>query len=112
MNGQIAVAVVDKIGKSWGLVFFFNIKINFQGKSGTNFVSSGFKELFSDIEAKKSDCVVVKELSRLGRNYLDSGYYIEKYFPEHRIRFIAVNDSLDSNDGENDFRPFKNIINE
>ncbi|MDE6946294.1 MAG: recombinase family protein [Anaeroplasmataceae bacterium] len=83
-----------------------------EGKSGTNFDRDGFKELISDIETKRIDCVVVKDLSRLGRNYLDSGYYIEKYFPEHRIRFIAVNDSLDSNDGENDFGPFKNIINE
>lgn len=83
-----------------------------EGKTGTNFDRSGFKEMISDIEAKKIDCVVVKDLSRLGRNYLDSGYYIEKYFPEHRIRFIAVNDSLDSNNGENDFGPFKNIINE
>ncbi len=83
-----------------------------EGKSGTNFDRDGFKEMISDIETKRIDCVVVKDLSRLGRNYLDSGYYIEKYFPEHRIRFIAVNDSLDSNDGENDFGPFKNIINE
>lgn len=83
-----------------------------EGKTGTNFDRSGFKEMISDIEAKRIDCVVVKDLSRLGRNYLDSGYYIEKYFPEHRIRFIAVNDSIDSNDGENDFGPFKNIINE
>ncbi|MDE5617776.1 MAG: recombinase family protein [Ureaplasma sp.] len=83
-----------------------------EGKSGTNFDRDGFKEMISDIEDKRIDCVVVKDLSRLGRNYLDSGYYIEKYFPEHRIRFIAVNDSLDSNDGENDFGPFKNIINE
>jgi DNA invertase Pin-like site-specific DNA recombinase len=83
-----------------------------EGKTGTNFDRSGFKEMISDIETKKIDCVVVKDLSRLGRNYLDSGYYIEKYFPEHKIRFIAVNDSLDSNDGENDFGPFKNIINE
>ncbi len=83
-----------------------------EGKSGTNFDRDGFKEMISDIETKRIDCVVVKDLSRLGRNYLDSGYYIEKYFPEHRIRFIAVNDSLDSKDGENDFGPFKNIINE
>lgn len=83
-----------------------------EGKSGTNFDRDGFKEMIGDIEAQKIDCVVVKDLSRLGRNYLDSGYYIEKYFPEHRIRFIAVNDCLDSNDGENDFGPFKNIINE
>lgn len=83
-----------------------------EGKSGTNFDRDGFKEMISDIETKRIDCVVVKDLSRLGRNYLDSGYYIEKYFPEHKIRFIAVNDSLDTNDGENDFGPFKNIINE
>lgn len=89
----------------------YNIYID-EGKSGTNFDRDGFKEMISDIETKRIDCVVVKDLSRLGRNYLDSGYYIEKYFPEHRIRFIAVNDSLDSNDGENDFGPFKNIINE
>ncbi len=83
-----------------------------EGKSGTNFDRDGFKEMIADIEAKKIDCVIVKDLSRLGRNYLDSGYYIEKYFPEHRIRFIAVNDSFDSDEGENDFGPFKNIINE
>ena len=82
------------------------------GFSGTNFDRPAFKEMINDIEKKKIDCVVVKDLSRLGRNYLDSGYYIEKYFPEHNIRFIAVNDSLDSKDGENDFGPFKNIINE
>lgn len=82
------------------------------GFSGTNFDRPAFKEMINDIEKKKIDCVVVKDLSRLGRNYLDSGYYIEKYFPEHSIRFIAVNDSLDSKDGENDFGPFKNIINE
>ncbi len=82
------------------------------GFSGTNFDRPAFKNMINDIEKKKIDCVVVKDLSRLGRNYLDSGYYIEKYFPEHNIRFIAVNDSLDSRDGENDFGPFKNIINE
>ena len=49
--------------------------------------------MISNIEAKKIDCVVVKDLSRLGRNYLDSGYYIEKYFPGHKIRFIAIDDN-------------------
>lgn len=82
------------------------------GFSGVSFDRPAFKDMISDIEKGYLNCVVVKDLSRLGRNYLDSGYYIEKYFPEHRIRFIAVNDSLDSNDGENDFGPFKNIINE
>lgn len=82
------------------------------GFSGVSFDRPAFKDMIFDIEKGYLNCVVVKDLSRLGRNYLDSGYYIEKYFPEHRIRFIAVNDSLDSNDGENDFGPFKNIINE
>lgn len=82
------------------------------GFSGVSFDRPAFKNMISDIEKGYLNCVLVKDLSRLGRNYLDSGYYIEKYFPEHNIRFIAVNDSLDSNDGENDFGPFKNIINE
>lgn len=82
------------------------------GYSGVSFERPGFKSMLQDIEQKKINCVIVKDLSRLGRNYLDSGYYIEKYFPEHNIRFIAVNDGLDSNDGENEFGPFKNIINE
>lgn len=82
------------------------------GYSGVSFERPGFKSMLQDIEQKKINCVIVKDLSRLGRNYLDSGYYIEKYFPEHNIRFIAVNDGLDSNAGENEFGPFKNIINE
>ncbi len=82
------------------------------GYSGVSFDRPAFKDMISDIEKGYLNCVVVKDLSRLGRNYLDSGYYIEKYFPEHNIRFVAVNDSLDSIDGENDFGPFKNIINE
>ncbi len=82
------------------------------GFSGVSFDRPAFKDMISDIEKGYLNCVVVKDLSRLGRNYLESGYYIEKYFPEHNIRFVAVNDSLDSIDGENDFGPFKNIINE
>ena len=82
------------------------------GWSGILESRPALNEMIIDILHKKINMLIVKDLSRLGRNYLDSGYYIEKYFPEHRIRFIAVNDSLDSNDGENDFGPFKNIINE
>ncbi|MCM1556715.1 MAG: recombinase family protein [Anaeroplasma bactoclasticum] len=82
------------------------------GFSGVSFDRPAFKDMISDIEKGYLNCIVVKDLSRLGRNYLDSGYYIEKYFPEHNIRFVAVNDSLDTLEGENDFGPFKNIINE
>ena len=83
------------------------------GFSGTNFNRPGFKSLINDIENKLINCVVVKDLSRLGRNYLDSGYYIEKYFPENNVRFIALNDNMDTiKEEENEFAPFKNIINE
>lgn len=83
------------------------------GFSGTNFNRPGFKSLINDIENKRINCVVVKDLSRLGRNYLDSGYYIEKYFPNHNVRFIALNDNMDTmREEENEFAPFKNIINE
>lgn len=68
------------------------------------------------IEAGKVNCVVVKDLSRLGRNTIDTGYYIEKYFPLHGTRFIAVNDQFDSEDSENSGNhlivPLKNMINE
>ena len=90
----------------------YNVYID-DGFSGTNFNRPGFKSLINDIENKLINCVVVKDLSRLGRNYLDSGYYIEKYFPENNVRFIALNDNMDTiKEEENEFAPFKNIINE
>lgn len=86
------------------------------GISGQTFERAAFQRLLDDIEAGKIDCVVVKDLSRLGRNTIDTGYYIEKYFPLHQVRFIAVNDQYDSNDGENSANhmivPLKNMINE
>lgn len=82
------------------------------GYSGTNFERPDFERLLSDIEKGKVKTVITKDLSRLGRDYLKTGYYIESYFPSHKIRFIAINDSVDSNKEANDFTPFKNIINE
>ena len=86
------------------------------GISGQTFERAAFQRLLGDIEAGKIDCVVVKDLSRLGRNTIDTGYYIEKYFPLHQVRFIAVNDQYDSEDGENSANhmivPLKNMINE
>ena len=66
------------------------------GVSGTTFKRPEFQRLIDDIEANKVDCVIVKDLSRLGRNYLDTGFYIDKYFPEHKVRLIAINDNYDS----------------
>lgn len=82
------------------------------GFSGTNFDRPDFQRMINDIEDGKINCVIVKDLSRLGRNYILTGQYTELYFPSHNVRFIAVNDNVDSLNGDNEFAPFKNIINE
>ena len=86
------------------------------GASGRTFERPAFQAMLEDIEDGKIDCVVVKDLSRLGRNTIDTGYYIEKYFPLHGVRFIAVNDQFDSehsdNTGSHLIMPLKNMINE
>jgi len=68
--------------------------------------------LESDIETGKIGTVITKDLSRLGRDYLKTGYYVEVLFPEYDVRYIAVNDSVDTSTGDNEFMPFKNIVNE
>ena len=82
------------------------------GYSGTNFDRPDFQRMKSDIEEGLIGTVIVKDLSRLGREYLQTGYYTEIFFPQHDVRFIAVHDNVDTNLGDNDFAPFKNIINE
>ena len=83
------------------------------GYSGTNFDRPDFKRMIADIESGKINCVITKDLSRLGRNYLETGVFIEVYFPEHNVRYIAVNDVVDTSEQETaDFTPFRNIINE
>ena len=82
------------------------------GYTGTNFDRPGFQKLVADVEDGKVGTVIVKDLSRLGREYLKTGYYTEMFFPQHDVRFIAINDGVDSSVGGNDFMPFKNIINE
>jgi len=81
--------------------------------SGTNFERPSFKKMITDIENGKINCVITKDLSRLGRNYLQSGAYIEMYFPQKNIRYIAITDGIDTlNSNQNDIMPFKNILNE
>ncbi len=86
------------------------------GLTGTNFNRPNFQRMLSDIESRKVNCVIVKDLSRLGRNAIDTGYYIEQYFVQHKIRFIAVNDNYDTADenGTNNgiILPLKNMVNE
>ena len=82
------------------------------GYSGTNFNRPDFQRMMSDVEEGKIRTVIVKDMSRLGRDYLGVGYYTDTFFPEHNIRFIAVNDCVDSDDGENELAPFRNVMNE
>ena len=82
------------------------------GYTGTNFNRPGFQEMIADIEAGYVTTVIVKDMSRLGRNYLQVGYYTDTFFPDHDVRFIAINDGVDSEQGEDDFTPFRNIMNE
>lgn len=82
------------------------------GYTGTNFNRPGFQQLIDDIEIGLISAVMVKDLSRLGRDYVSVGNYTDSYFPEHNIRFIAVNDAIDSDEGESEIAPFKNILNE
>lgn len=85
------------------------------GFTGTNFDRPGFQEMISDIENKEINMVITKDLSRLGRDYIDTGYYIEKYFPSKNIRYIAITDNVDTfdpNNTNNDMTPFKTVFND
>ena len=82
------------------------------GYSGTNFNRPDFQRMIADVEAGKIKRIIVKDMSRLGRDYLQVRMYTEIIFPDHDIHFIAVNDGVDSTQGDNEFTPFRNIINE
>ncbi len=82
------------------------------GYTGTNFNRPGFQKMLEDIELGYVTTVMVKDLSRLGRHYVEVGNYTDTYFPEHDVRFIAVNDMVDSDEGENELAPFRNVMNE
>ena len=85
------------------------------GFTGTNFERPGFQEMLQMLEEGKADCVIVKDLSRLGRDYITTGKYIEKVFPSMGVRFIAINDYVDSKQKDKSDEiiiPFKNLIND
>ena len=83
------------------------------GYSGTNFNRPGFQAMLAEAEAGKIGTIIVKDMSRFGRNYLEVGFYTEILFPKKQIRFIAINNSVDSDKPQdNDFTPFLNIMNE
>ncbi len=82
------------------------------GVSGTTFERDGFKAMMTDVEAGKVSTVITKDLSRLGRDYLKTGEYIEIIFPDYDVRYIAINDGVDTFKSENEFMAFKNIFND
>lgn len=94
--------------RGWNIVDFY---ID-DGYSGTNYDRPEFQRMIRDIESGKVNCVITKDLSRLGRNYSKTGYYTDEYFPEHNVRFIAINDFVDTMGDGNDFAAFHNVINE
>ena len=83
-----------------------NIYID-DGFSGTNFNRPGFQRMIQDIQGGKVNLVITKDLSRLGRNYIETGYYTEHYFKDVGVRYIAINDGIDTINDNNDIVLFK-----
>lgn len=82
------------------------------GVSGTTFERNGFKKMIRDIENQKINMVITKDTSRLGRDHIEFGYYVEKYFPEHNVRYVAVCDNIDTLTNDNDMLLFKSAYND
>lgn len=102
--------ILQKAAKDKGYtdtIFFVD-----DGITGTTMKRPGFQKMIAAIEAGYISAVFVKDLSRLGRNYIEVGKLTEEFFPLHDVRLVAVSDGVDSDEGENDFTPFKNIMNE
>ena len=102
--------ILQKVAKEKGYtdtLFFVD-----DGVTGTTMKRPGFQKMLQTIEAGYISAVFVKDLSRLGRNYIEVGKLTEEFFPLHDVRLVAVSDGVDSDEGEDDFTPFKNIMNE
>ena len=82
------------------------------GVSGVTFQRPDFIRMINDIDRKRINMVITKDLSRLGRDYILTGHYVEVYFPQKNVRYIAINDGIDTIHDNNDIAPFKAIINE
>lgn len=82
------------------------------GYSGLNFNRPEFERMLNDIDNGKVNLVITKDLSSLGRDYIQTGYYTEVYFAKKKVRYIALNDRFNSNRDDNDIVPFKNILND
>lgn len=110
INNQKDYLTKYVLERNWNLI---DVYID-DGYTGTNFNRPDFKRMIADIERKKVNLVITKDLSRLGRDYIETGHYIERYFPERNIRYIALNDGIDTfaNHSNNDMSPFKSVIND
>ena len=103
--------IMDFVGKH-PEIHIHSIRVD-DGYSGVDFNRPSFQQMLNDIKAGEVDCLIVKDLSRFGRNYIEAGRYIEKIFPMMGVRFIAVTDcydSLEKNNGTEMIVPFKNLI--
>ncbi len=108
---SLLIEYVNKLGAQYKLV---DLYID-PGYTGTNFNRPDFKRMIQDIKLGKVNMVVTKDLSRLGRDYIETGEYIEKWFPENNVRYVSVTDGIDTfaiNNGNNDILPFKSILND
>ena len=102
--------LLQKVAKEKGYtdtIFFVD-----DGITGTTMKRSGFQKMITAIEAGYISAVFVKDLSRLGRNYIEVGKLTEEFFPQRDVRLIAISDGVDSDEGDNEFTPFRNIMNE
>lgn len=102
---------VEKLGWEYELIDIYEDP----GYTGTNFNRPAFQRMIRDIELGKINMVITKDLSRLGRDYIETGEYVEKWFPEHDTRYVSVTDGIDTfavNNGNNDIAPFKSILND
>lgn len=102
--------ILEKYAEEKG---FENIRFLYDdGFSGTNFKRPSWNEIMALIESNQVATLIVKDMSRLGRDYLQTGYLLEHTFPNYNVRFIAVNDAVDTLYGDNDFTPFRNLFND
>ena len=81
------------------------------GVSGVTMNRPGFNEMMAELDKGRASAVFVKDMSRLGRNYIEVGRLMEEYFPEHNIRLVAISDAIDTDEGENEMAPIKNLFN-
>lgn len=102
--------LLAKVAKEKGYTNLFTFSDD--GVSGVTMNRPGFNEMIAELEKGYAAAVFVKDMSRLGRNYIEVGRLTEEFFPEHEIRLVAVSDALDTDEGESELTPIKNLFNE